>query len=740
MARLRHFLLAFIIMIPTLGQAEEWKGQYLTLEHHQSRPNTWMLWRKKANVEKVPASVKAKIATDSKYWLYINEQLVVFEGGLKRGPAPNSSYYDEVEIAPYLKPGENLIAVLTWYFGLNGFSHVNSGTAGLLFDARAEGVDICSDKSWRGAVYGAYGETDEPKPNYRISESNIRFDARREEQGWYKNSYTYGLEEVLPVDVENCALGKLVKRPIPQWKDLGLREYVSTEQRGDTLVCRLPYNCQCTPYMRLESSDEGLLVKIQTDVHMIGGSATPRCEYITRKGEQEYENFGWFNGHEVWYILPKGVEMEEVKFRETGYGCDFVEPFRCNDPFFNELWLRAQRTLYITMRDNFMDCPDRERGQWWGDAVNELGEAYYALSPEGAQMGFKGLNELFNWQRADGVMYSPVPAGNWNKELPSQILATCGWYGIYTQCFYAGDFSIAKTHYARLHRYLHDVWQTDADGLVILRRGDWFWGDWGENIDQLLLQNCWYYLALKGELELAKILDKANDVAQIEGMLKRMADSFDKRFWKDGVYRSPDYTGETDDRGNALAVVSGLASEDKYKALTECLTKEYHASPYMEKYVLEALFQMNAASQGLDRIRKRYKPMLDFPGLTTLPENWMPEGTKPKPGEPMVNSCWGTYNHGWSGGPLTILSQKVCGIEPTSPGFKTFRIRPQLGYLKEASCTIESVSGKITVSIQKKGKQMEISTLIPEGCTAEVVFPNGKTKKLEQGQHLVKGI
>ena len=65
--------------------------------------------------------------------------------------------------------------------------------------------------------------------------------------------------------------------------------------------------------------------------------------------------------------------------------------------------------------------------------------------------------------------------------------------------------------------------QTDADGLVLLRRGDWFWGDWGDNIDQLLLQNCWYYLALKSELELAKILDKASDVAQIDGMLKRMA-------------------------------------------------------------------------------------------------------------------------------------------------------------------------------------------------------------------------
>lgn len=28
-----------------------------------------------------------------------------------------------------------------------------------------------------------------------------------------------------------------------------------------------------------------------------------------------------------------------------------------------------------------MDCPDRERAQWWGDEVNELGEAFYVLDP-----------------------------------------------------------------------------------------------------------------------------------------------------------------------------------------------------------------------------------------------------------------------------------------------------------------------------------------------------------------------
>ena len=509
--------------------------------------------------------------------------------------------------------------------------------------------------------------------------------------------------------------------------------------KGDTLVCTLPYNCQCTPYIKLRSQKAGQLVKIQTDVHMIGGSPTVRCEYITREGEQEYENMGWFNGHQIWYILPEGVEVLDVKYRESGYGCDMVEPFHCDDPFFNELWIRAQRTLYITMRDNYMDCPDRERGQWWGDAVNELGETYYALTPDGNKLGMKALNELFCWQRGDGVLYSPVPAGNWNKELPSQILATTGWYGIYMQCYYANDFSVARRHYDRLHRYLHEVWKTDANGLAILRQGDWFWGDWGENIDQLLLQNAWYYLALKGELELARLFGKSDDVQTIQTMMKRMEDNFDHRFWTGSSYRSPDYKGESDDRGNALAVVSGLASKDKYPALKTLLTTEYHASPYMEKYVLEALFCMDATDEALDRIRKRYKTMVEYPGLTTLPENWIDETIQLKPGEPMINAFWGTYNHGWSGGPLTLLSQKVCGIEPTSPGFRTFRIRPQMGYLKQASCHVSSVSGEISVNIQRKGKKLQIDVTVPSGTTAEVVFPSGKTKTLQSGTHSIRG-
>lgn len=56
------------------------------------------------------------------------------------------------------------------------------------------------------------------------------------------------------------------------------------------------------------------------------------------------------NGHEVWYIVPSKVKVIDLKYRETGYDTEFSGSFECEDPFLNELWKRAARTLYITMR------------------------------------------------------------------------------------------------------------------------------------------------------------------------------------------------------------------------------------------------------------------------------------------------------------------------------------------------------------------------------------------------------
>ena len=732
MKKIPLFFIVLVCMLAAQLKAADGflpQSKWIGSEQCQSIPNTWLCFRKTVHLPGVPGEMIANIAVDSKYWLWINGKMVVFEGGLKRGPAPGATYYDQVDIAPYLEKGENTIALLVWHFGKNGFSHVNSGTAALLFCAQGANLSIVSDKSWQCSVYRAYQNTEAPFPNYRLSESNIRFDARKELAGWNMPDFSGKLGASIEIVAPNeMPFGKLVARPIPMWKDGGLTDYpeVVKNEKGDTIRCRLPYNCQITPYLHVKAS-AGLAVGMLTDNYTGGSANNVRAEYITREGEQEYESFGWMNGHEVLYVVPAGVEVLGVKYRETGYNADMKGSFACDDDFYNELWKRSARTLYITMRDNHMDCPDRERAQWWGDEVNELGEAFYVLDPRGWQLATKGIYELMNWQRPDGVIASPVPSLNWCKELPLQMLASVGWYGFYTQAFYSDDYSFVPHIYDGLKKYLHEVWQVDDQGMPVVRPGDWNWGDWGTDVDMEVLTTCWYYLALKAEKEFALHLRKLYDANQIGEMMKRISAAFDARYWNGKAYRSKLHNGETDDRAQAMAVVSGLAPAGRYKALLKVFKKEYHASPYMEKYVMEALFMMGEPEFALKRMRDRYAKMMSYP-YTTLFEGW---------GIGAEGFGGGTINHAWSGGPLTILSQKLCGIEPLAPGFKQFRVAPQLGSLNKASAVVPTLYGDIRVDIRQQDHKLGIQVVVPQGTTAVVALPGSKEKVLSPGTHIL---
>lgn len=328
------------------------------------------------------------------------------------------------------------------------------------------------------------------------------------------------------------------------------------------------------------------------------------------------------------------------------------------------------------------------------------------------------------------MVYSPVPAGNRVIELPLQMLASVGWYGFHTQYWFSGDSTFVAEVYPKVQRYLlgTGLWEFKDNGLLNVRQGDWNWGDWGDDIDTEVLTNCWYYLALRSQKEFARILGKQRDAETIEALMKRISDAFDAQYWTGSAYRDPNYKKQTDDRAQAMAVVSGLASPDKYPALFETLKKEYHASPYMEKYVLEALFKMGHADFAIERMKSRYAKMLKY-DYTTLFEGW---------GIGSEGFGGGTINHAWSGGPLTILSQKLCGIEPTAPGFQTFDVKPQLGTLKTASAALETNYGMIRVSISRKSVKSHVASLaieVPEGTTATVTASNGKPKTVTAGKY-----
>ena len=56
---------------------------------------------------------------------------------------------------------------------------------------------------------------------------------------------------------------------------------------------------QMTPVITVNDPVGGQLIGIATDHPYAGGTHNLRAEYITRKGVQEYESYGWLNGEKI---------------------------------------------------------------------------------------------------------------------------------------------------------------------------------------------------------------------------------------------------------------------------------------------------------------------------------------------------------------------------------------------------------------------------------------------------------
>ena len=724
-------LFLFFILSGQYVHAKDWKAKWITALENQNATNTWISFRKDFTINTPPAKAIACIAADSKYWLWINGKQVVFEGGLKRGPNPHDTYFDEIDIAPYLVKGENSVAILLWYFGKDGFSHNSSGKAALLFDCQAHGFSLLSNKNWKAVIDSAYQTCASPLPNFRLAESSILYNAHLEKSGWEQPDFNGGwMQPASEVGKAGDApWNNLVLRPIPFWKDYGLKKYVKIYLRQDkknhrdTIIGYLPYDAQVTPYIELEAP-ANKQIDIFTDNYLIynGGAEGIRSGYVTKQGYQIYESLGWMNGHKVYYIIPEGVKVRSVQFRETGYDTGFAGSFSCSDILLSRLWQKAARTLYLNMRDNFMDCPERERAQWTGDAVIESGQTFYALSRSSDLLIKKWMHEIAGWQRADSSMISPVPEGNYATELPDQILATVGYYGIWNYYLNSGDKQTIEDLYPAIKKYL-SLWKTAKKGTVELRKGDWTWGDWGENKDMLLIYNLWYYLAVKSQYLVATELHYDGDAKQDLLFMKRFKIAFNNQFWdtKLKAYRDTAYKGNTDDRAQALAVVSGIAGIDKFAPLLRVFENEMHASPYMEKYVFEAMMQMGYPDQAIKRQELRYSDMVNNPVFTTLFEGW---------GIGRDGFGGGTVNHAWSGGGLTVLSQYLCGVSPLEPGYKEFQILPLPGAVKYANTVVPSEQGKIYSAFKNTKDYFELDCIIPPHTEAIAGIPARKYNEI----------
>jgi len=722
------------------SQQVDWSAEWIAPKA-PVLPGQWVCFRKRFKVTAAIVSPRVRIACDSKYWLWINGKNFAFEGQLKRGPNPSDTYFDELDLPTSIGHGENVISLLVWYFGRHGFAHQSSGKCGLVFELfDRDRPLIRSDRSWRAMLHPAYGCGDEPVPNFRLAESNICFDARKEPLGWrdlrfddfnWPLAQEFGRPPAAPWN-------RLVRRPIPMWRDEGLVAYddapvVPFVSDGQPIICKLPGNIHVTPELDINAS-AGTHIDIRTDNYTGGGANNVRAEYVSRAGRQSYESLGWMNGHEVHYRIPAGVTVHGLRYRRTSYNTQWLGAFDCDHPPLVSLWKKSIRTLDVCMRDSFMDCPDRERAQWWGDVVIQSTSAAYACDAQTAPLlTRKGIIELFGWQKADGALYSPIPAGIpdalqdesagcWDKEIPSQMLASIGLYGLWAYYEQTGDREIIAEVFPGVLSYLAQWHFDEKTGLVEERHGGWNWVDWGSNVDSLVCVNAWYALALRGVINMARLLERSHDASLFAVRLERMHVGFNAAFWNGEHYMGTPLP-TPDDRAAAMAVLAGFVDQAKRDSILALLARERHAGPYMEKYIVEALFQLRQPALALQRLMSRYAEQIAAP-TTTLWEGWS-----------VRDATWGggTYNHAWSAGSIALLQQYVAGITPVEPAFRRFAVRPQLAHLSRVASVVPTRFGLIRLIIDADERQLTLE--VPPECQADLTAPGGETIKLGAGIH-----
>ncbi len=335
---------------------------------------------------------------------------------------------------------------------------------------------------------------------------------------------------------------------------------------------------------------------------------------------------------------------------------------------------------YVCMRDNFMDCPDRERGQWIGDLSVQVPQVMFLLSPSARKLVKKSIYDFINLRQGD-VLVGNVPGAHCG-EMSAQILNAISEWGLLAQYYhYTSDKKTLLQAFEPVVRYLQ-LWQVKEDGTITRGNDTSGWHIWYDHLynqDIPVLRNAWYYSALSFAQTMASLLDDHRFDDFLSQRKDILSAAFEKNFWNGRFYASGNFV---DDRANAMAaVLSGLCPKERYPNIRDILLSVFNSTVYMENYILTALCEMGYYEEAYRRMMSRYYNLASNEN-STLWEDFFIQGTK---------------NHAWSGAPATIAFRYFLGLDSTD-GFRTFTVNPVSGLFDHMEASFMTKQGPVKVS------------------------------------------
>ncbi|MEM9261015.1 MAG: alpha-L-rhamnosidase N-terminal domain-containing protein, partial [Bacteroidota bacterium] len=189
---MRFFLIGFLACWSLLSAAQSvekgqnWSAHWIWLPKEDT--SSVMLARQKFTLAEIPAAATLRITATSQYELYLNGTYV------RRGPArsaPHHQSFDALEVAPYLRVGQNQVAVRVHY--LKGTtSYHQQGRGGLLAQLNVEGATagavVQTDEQWKVAPDKGWSEAAPRTSRFQLVVNDL-VDFRQRQRNWQALNY-----------------------------------------------------------------------------------------------------------------------------------------------------------------------------------------------------------------------------------------------------------------------------------------------------------------------------------------------------------------------------------------------------------------------------------------------------------------------------------------------------------------------------------------------------------------------
>ncbi|MBE7157300.1 MAG: alpha-L-rhamnosidase, partial [Rhodospirillales bacterium] len=389
---------------------------------------------------------------------------------------------------------------------------------------------------------------------------------------------------------------------------------------------------------------------------------------------------------------------------------------RLESPTWPALLARCRRTLRASCHDGFIDGPYYEQMAWIGDIPQDA-LAWYTMTSDDRPVR-KALCAFDRSRVATGLTRAQWPSRN-STVLPGFSLH---WIGIlHDFVWWRRDGELVRSllpgQRAILEYFLSCV---GADGLLRLPFG-WCFADWvpqwawgnapcgGDGVSAL------FHWQLVWTLQRAAVVEDYHGEPELAARNRRRARELaaaSGQFWNEarGLYADTTEQTSFSEHVQSLALLSGMLPVEQAACVLRGLLEDgglMQTTVSYSHYLFEAL----RLHGRVDRVWERLGYWLDMgaQGFLTTPEG----------PEPARSDC-----HGWGAHPHYHFYATLLGIQPGAPGFRTVRIVPCLGPLRQVEATLPHPDGMIHVQFTAENGHVQ---------GAEIALPEGVTGTLHLG-------